>query len=76
MGRAFVLGPLICIVVLAGLATLHGAILLLSIPLILVWVESLWRAPDPLNLRAQREVSLERVPPQTPVKVKVAFAPV
>ena len=71
MGRAYVLGPLIFVVVLAGLVTLHGAILLLSIPLILVWVQSLWRAPDPLSLQALRTVSLERVPPQTPVKVKV-----
>ncbi len=73
MGRAYVLGLLICIVVLAGLATLHGAIMLLSIPLILFWVQGLWRAPDQLNLQAQREVSLERVPPQTPVKVKAAI---
>lgn len=73
MARAYVLGPLIFVLLLGGLATLHGAIMLLSIPLIAFWVQGLWRAPDELNLQVQRELSRERVPPQTPVEVKVTI---
>ncbi len=73
MTRAYVLGPLIFVLLLGGLATLHGTIMLLSIPLIVFWVQGIWRAPDALNLQVRRELSLERVPPQTPVKVKVTI---
>ncbi len=73
MARAYILGLLVFILVLAGLVTLHGAMIILSIPLIIFWAEGLWRAPEDLKLTADRELDLERASPQTPVKVKVTI---
>jgi uncharacterized protein (DUF58 family) len=71
MTRANLLGPLILILLLAGLATLHGGLLALSIPFFLYWVHGLWRGPDKLDLNVHRELSADRASPHMPVRVKL-----
>jgi uncharacterized protein (DUF58 family) len=73
MSRTVLLGFLILILVLAGLASLHGALLALSIPLLIYLFYGLWRGPDRLDLEVQRELAAERVAPQTSVKVTVTI---
>lgn len=72
MSRPLFLAPLILILFLAALGTLHGALFALTIPLWLFWMHGLWRGPGKLVLEIRRELSAERVAPQTPVKVKVS----
>ncbi len=69
MSRAIFLGLLIFFLLLASLVTLHGAILALTIPLFLYLFYGLWRGPENVKFRVHRELSAERVAPQTPVKV-------
>lgn len=71
MSRASFLGLVILGLVLAGLATLDGELLALTIPLFLYWGYALWRAPDEISLTIERQLSAERVAPQTPVRVTV-----
>jgi uncharacterized protein (DUF58 family) len=65
------LGALILLLVLAGLATLRGVLVALSMPLLVYLFYGLWRAPERLELRVQRDLGAERVAPQTPVQVRV-----
>ncbi len=74
MSRPLFLGLLIFILLVAGLASLHGSILTLSIPLLLYLFYGLWRAPDEIKLEVRRTLSAERVAPQTPVTVAVTVA--
>jgi uncharacterized protein (DUF58 family) len=71
MSRAFLLGLLILILVLAGLASLHGAMLALTLPLLVYLFYALWVSPEHVQLDVRRELTAERVAPQTPVKVSV-----
>ena len=71
MPRAWFLGLLLFVVLVAGLATLRGSELALVIPVLLYWMYALWRAPDEVKLEVRRELGAERVPPGTPVEVKV-----
>ncbi len=71
MPRAALLGGLILLLVLAGLAGLHGALLALSLPLLVYLLYGLWRAPEKLELDVHRTLGAERVNPGTPVKVSV-----
>ncbi len=73
MARSYILGPLIFLLLLAGLVTLHGGIMLLSIPLVLYGMVGVWSAPGELKLKADRQLGPERVVPQAPVKVRVAI---
>ncbi|HEX2696711.1 MAG TPA: DUF58 domain-containing protein, partial [Anaerolineales bacterium] len=73
MSRSIFLGLIIFTLFLAGLATLRGAILALTIPLSLYLFYGLWRAPEEMKFAVQRELSAERVLPLTPVTVKVAI---
>ena len=74
MSRTVLLGFLILILVLAGLASLRGALLALAIPPLIYLFYGLWRGPDRLALDVQRELAAERVAPQTSVKVRVTVA--
>lgn len=74
MVRGYILGLLIFLLVLAGLASVHGGLVALSLPLVLYGALGIWRSPDELNLQVERELSLEHVTPDTPVRVKVAVA--
>ncbi|HEX8992633.1 MAG TPA: DUF58 domain-containing protein [Anaerolineales bacterium] len=71
MSRAVLLGVLILLLVLAGLASLHGALLALSIPLLVYLLYGLWRAPERMELVVQRELGAERVAAQMPVKISL-----
>jgi uncharacterized protein (DUF58 family) len=73
MPRAVFLGLLIFILLLTGLATLHGGMLSLAVPLLLYLFYGLWRGPDEINLDIDRKLSEERVAPQTPVHVEVTI---
>jgi uncharacterized protein (DUF58 family) len=73
MSRPLFLGFLVFLLLLAGLATLRGAILALAIPPLIHLFYGFWRGPEELKLRVEREISAERVAPQTPVKVTVSI---
>jgi len=73
MSRAIFLGLLIFILLLASLVTLHGAILALTIPLFLYLFYGLWRGPENVKFDVHRELSAERVAPQTPVRVTLTI---
>ncbi len=71
MSRAVLLGSLILVLVLAGLALLRGVFVALSMPLLVFLLYGLLMAPERIQLEAQREIDADRVRPQTPVKVHV-----
>lgn len=73
MSRALFLGFLIFLLLLAGLATLRGAVLALTIPLLLYLFYGLWRGPDQIMLKVSRKLSTERATPQTPVTVRTTI---
>ena len=72
MSRPLFLVFLVFLLLLAGLATVHGAMLALALPLLLYLFYGLWRGPEQVKLDVQRELSLERVAPGTPVIVKLS----
>ena len=71
MSRAVLLGSLSLFLILAGLAGLRGALLALAMPPLVYFFYGLWRGPDRLKLEVRREMSFDRVAPQTPVRVSV-----
>ncbi len=71
MSRPVLLGAIILLLILGGLATLHAAVLALSIPPLVYLLYGLWRAPEKIDLEVRREIGAERVAPQVPVKVNV-----
>jgi uncharacterized protein (DUF58 family) len=71
MSRSVFLGLLISALLFAGLASLRGPILALAIPPLTYLFYGLWRGPDGLRLEVERQLSAERVSPQTPVSVSV-----
>lgn len=71
MSRAVLLGSLALVLLLAGLATLRGAFLALAMPLMVFVFYGLWMTPERIDLRVEREIAVDRVTPQTPVKVSV-----
>jgi uncharacterized protein (DUF58 family) len=71
MSRISLLAALTYIIFLAGVATLNGSIILLALPLVLYLLAGLWRAPDDLNLSAERTLSEERVAPGSSITVNV-----
>lgn len=73
MSRAVLLGVLSSLLVLAGLASLHGAMLALAMPLLVYVLYALWSAPERMDLEVRRELAAERVAPQMPVKVSITL---
>lgn len=73
MLRAYFLGLLSFLLLLLGLATLRGAILLLALPLVVYLFYGFWRGAHTVQLEASRTLGSERVPPNTPVHVKVTI---
>ncbi len=71
MSRPVVLGAMVLLLILAGLAGLRGSLLALSMPLLVYLFYGLWRAPERIDLEVRRELGAERVAPQAPVKVSV-----
>ena len=66
-----VLSMLIYGLILAGLATLHGALLALALPLIVYLAAGLLAQPGAANLRVERSLSADRVAPGVPVTVRL-----
>jgi uncharacterized protein (DUF58 family) len=74
MSRSFLLGLLIMLLVLAGLASLRGAFLAMALPPLIYLLYALWLSPEHIDLNIQRELAAERVAPGTPVKVSVTVS--
>ena len=72
MRPALVLALLIYGLILAGLATVNGALLALALPLAVYLAAGLLDHPDAPNLRATRSLSAERAPADAPVAVRVS----
>ena len=71
MSRAVLLGALVLLLILAGLAGVRGALLALAMPLLIYLFYGLWLAPERIDLDVRREISAERVAPGVPVKISV-----
>ena len=71
MSRIALLAALIYLIVLAGLATLNGAMVALALPLVLYLLAGLWRGPEELRLTAERTISAERIAPGETVTVEI-----
>ena len=71
MSRTILLILLIYTLLLAGLATLHGELIGLAMPLLVYLLVGLWRAPDALDLAVSRSLSAERAMPGEDVVVSV-----
>ena len=71
MSRGVFLGLLILVLLVTGLATLHGGLLALTIPLLVYLFYGLWRGPEEIKLTVNRTISQERVAPKIPVKIEV-----
>ncbi len=73
MSRAVFLGLLIFILLLTGLASLHGSLVALTVPLFVYLFYGFWRGSDEVKLKVTRNMSQERVAPTTPVKIQVTI---
>lgn len=73
MSRAWFLGLLLFLILLAAFSTLRGPDLVLAVPILIYWMYALWRAPAELTLQISRGLSAERVHPGMPVDVKVTL---
>lgn len=65
------LGILIYSLILAGLATLHGALLGLALPLVVYLAAGLLAQPETPRLRVVRTLSADRIAPGAPVVVQL-----
>ena len=74
MKKLLLLSLLIYGLVFAGLATLNGGLLALTIPLIIYLGAGLFYRPEELRLKVTRELSAERVSPGEPVTIKLTIA--
>ena len=66
MNRVLLIGGIIYLLFLAGLATLSGELLLLTLPLLLYLGAGLLYAPGNINLHIERSVDPERAASNTP----------
>jgi uncharacterized protein (DUF58 family) len=71
MSRGVFLGLLIFVLLVSGLATLHGGLLALTVPLLVYLFYGLWRGPEEIKLTVNRTLSQERVAPKIPVKIEI-----
>ena len=69
--RVSLLVTLLYLLALAGLVTLRGAVLALSVPFVLYLLFALWQAPAQVKLEVRRRLNSERVAPDAPVQVTV-----
>jgi uncharacterized protein (DUF58 family) len=72
MRPAQLLGILIYALILAGLATLHGALLALAIPLVVYLAAGLLEQPEEPQLSVTRSLSADRAPAGAPVTVRLS----
>ena len=73
MRRLLLLGGLVYVLLLLGLALMSGPLLTLTIPLILYLVAALAYGPGELHLTATRSLSDDRVPKGKPVTVQLTI---
>src|SRR5512145_13775 len=69
--RISLLAALIFGLVLFGLVTLNGNVLVLALPLIVYLGAALWFAPERVNVKVQREFNANWVKEGTPVAVRL-----
>jgi uncharacterized protein (DUF58 family) len=69
--RAFLLIILVYCLVIAGLVTLRGELLVLAVPLVLYLLAGLLTAPEEIHLEIQRTLGSERAAPGAPVSVSL-----
>ena len=72
--RIFLLTSLAYLLLIAGLATLRGAVLVLAVPVVLYLLAGLWRAPDSIELEIHHSLSRERTAPDVPVRVTLTVS--
>jgi uncharacterized protein (DUF58 family) len=73
LSRPILLACLICLLLLAGLATLRGELLAFAIPLLIYLLYALVQFPQRIDLDIQRALSAERVHAETPVTVTLTI---
>lgn len=71
MSRVFLLGLLLFVLLLGGLASINPGWLELAIPLLVYLLAGLFFAPARLDLEVERTLSAERVAPGQPITVKL-----
>ena len=71
MSRNLFLGIITYALLLAGMATVHGEMFALMLPLVLYLLAGYLFAPDEIKLEATRHLSAERVSPNSKVQVTV-----
>ena len=73
MSRSLFLGLITYVLLLAGMATVHGGIFALMLPLVVYLLAGFLFAPDEIKLEATRHLSAERVSPYSEVHVTVTI---
>jgi uncharacterized protein (DUF58 family) len=71
--RTILLSLLAYGLILVGLATLHGDLLGLAVPLVVYLILGLFRSPEKVDLQVHRELSQQRVTPETPVEISLTI---
>jgi len=71
MSRTILLTLIIYVLLLAGLATLHGELIGLAMPFLVYLLVGFWRTPDKLDLVVERSLSADRAMPGEDVKVNL-----
>jgi len=71
VSRPILIAALAFLLFLAGLATLRGELLALSILILVYLLYTLWQAPSNIELDIQRSLSTGRAPAETPVEVSL-----
>jgi uncharacterized protein (DUF58 family) len=73
MKRPWLLGGLVYLLILVGLATMGGGLLALALPLVLYLLVALLYGPEELQLKVTRAISPDRAVQGTPVDVKLSI---
>jgi uncharacterized protein (DUF58 family) len=73
MKRPLLLGGLVYLLILVGLATVSGGLLALALPLVLYLLVALLYGPEELQLKVARTISPDRAFQGTPVDVKLSI---
>ena len=71
MSRPLFLSLLTYVLLLAGMLTVQGELLALALPLVTYLLIGYFQAPENIKLAAKRDLSAERVSPNSPVDVTV-----
>ena len=73
MARSWLLGGLVYALVLAGLATLNGRVVILALPFTVYLIAGLLGRPEALRLKATRSLSADRASQNTPIGVRLSI---